>query len=229
MWVVCCGMIRSGSTLQYQVASELVERNGMGRRMGYRDFLDALPRDEADDTQFHVLKTHSLGDSFPSPGEAESVLIGYTFRDLRDVVASCMLAFDVDYERIQGERWLDFAVLQFDRIQKLNTSCSFRYEDFYNDIPRLVRQMASAMRMEVQAETVNAIAQDLAIPLQRKRSGAAEQPVVGDEVAYDGIHLLHSRHINKVEPGCYREVLTAAQIRDIEKKYENWLCQQGYL
>ena len=30
MWVFCGGMIRSGSTLQYQIAADLVERLGVG-------------------------------------------------------------------------------------------------------------------------------------------------------------------------------------------------------
>ena len=33
MWVFCCGMQRSGSTLQYQIAARLVEQAGLGQRL----------------------------------------------------------------------------------------------------------------------------------------------------------------------------------------------------
>ena len=35
MWVFCCGMQRSASTLQFQIAAELVERAGLGERVGW--------------------------------------------------------------------------------------------------------------------------------------------------------------------------------------------------
>ncbi len=36
-WVFCGGMNRSGSTLQYLLASELIERSGLGKRAPYVD------------------------------------------------------------------------------------------------------------------------------------------------------------------------------------------------
>ncbi len=33
--IICAGMIRSGSTLQYQVVSDLVEQRGLGQRAGF--------------------------------------------------------------------------------------------------------------------------------------------------------------------------------------------------
>ena len=37
MIIFCAGMYRSGSTLQYQVASELVEKNKLGKRVEWKE------------------------------------------------------------------------------------------------------------------------------------------------------------------------------------------------
>ena len=33
MWIFCCGMRRSGSTLQYQLTARIVEEEGIGKRV----------------------------------------------------------------------------------------------------------------------------------------------------------------------------------------------------
>ena len=33
MWIFCCGMERSGSTVQFQISAQLVEDAGLGKRV----------------------------------------------------------------------------------------------------------------------------------------------------------------------------------------------------
>lgn len=37
MWVFCCGMFRSASTLQFQITTRLVKDAGIGQQVGWID------------------------------------------------------------------------------------------------------------------------------------------------------------------------------------------------
>ncbi len=68
VWIVCCGMKRSGSTLQYQLAGSIVEKAGIGRLVG-----TVLPQEfatlrvsYASANGFLVVKSHSyIGELAP--------------------------------------------------------------------------------------------------------------------------------------------------------------------
>ncbi len=38
MWIFCCGMYRSASTLQFQIATRLVKDAGLGEQIGWIDW-----------------------------------------------------------------------------------------------------------------------------------------------------------------------------------------------
>src|SRR5271156_1399475 len=90
--LICCGMIRSGSTVQYQVVAELVERNSLGRRAGFVDeqnVVDVL----ADVRAIHgmtVVKAHQLIPQLRTALQEGTARLFYTFRDLRAVAVSAM-------------------------------------------------------------------------------------------------------------------------------------------
>src|SRR5512138_2281267 len=88
-WIFCGGMIRAGSTLQYQIASELIERLGLGRRTGYLPpaehawVLGARPV-----AGLSTFKTHELTEQVARQCRQSDAVALYIYRDLRDVVSS---------------------------------------------------------------------------------------------------------------------------------------------
>gem|GEM_PF-5430169 len=94
MWVFAGGMFRSGSTLQFQIVADLVERAGLGERCRWMmpdDFAEYARRSETgtDRSQtLRVFKTHVCKHAMRErlrDGRARAVRC---HRDLRDVVAS---------------------------------------------------------------------------------------------------------------------------------------------
>lgn len=103
MLIVCIGMLRSGSTLQYNLASELVEGAGLGQREGFfkRDELAAFkPRfvSWARDEALHVVKVHDW--NWELEGELGVDRIKYLscFRDPVEVATSAKRKFSYSLE-----------------------------------------------------------------------------------------------------------------------------------
>jgi hypothetical protein len=87
MLVICAGMCRSGSTWQYLVACDLLERTGPGERLGFLtppEFARVLA--EPPKGRWRVLKTHDGHAAFAEVLSQARCL--YCYRDLRDVAFS---------------------------------------------------------------------------------------------------------------------------------------------
>ena len=92
MWVFCCGMVRSGSTVQYQLTAEIVESVGVGRALGCaeREQFSQLQTQYMGEKGFLVVNCHKYFEEAAeliSEGEAKAV---YIYRDIRDVIVSIM-------------------------------------------------------------------------------------------------------------------------------------------
>ncbi|MEX0968008.1 MAG: sulfotransferase domain-containing protein [Bacteroidia bacterium] len=85
----CCGMIRSGSTWQYNIVGELLESRNRGMRSGFTGVGKLAELIDSGDEV--IVKMHEA-----LPAATEDVMAGtgkaiYSHRDLRDVAASLMV------------------------------------------------------------------------------------------------------------------------------------------
>ena len=103
MLVICNGMPRSGSTLQYNLAAEALEAQGPTIRVGFLDQLrnrKTLRRIEAmrDSDMVYIMKTH---DALLEPEfYTDRVKLLFTHRDRRDVAASLRKKTNKNIEEI---------------------------------------------------------------------------------------------------------------------------------
>ena len=89
MLVICCGMMRSGSTLQYNLALELVRAFGVGDAGGMLAQPSTLPALAAQypGAQMCILKAHVWPEELAEARARAPVRLIYCYRDLRDVLA----------------------------------------------------------------------------------------------------------------------------------------------
>lgn len=93
MLVVCNGMIRSGSTLQYNIVKSLLEETGNAKGHGYlkageqRTELSSLTR-YSESNQWHYFKTHEIDEVVGSSIKNNRLFVIYIDRELYDVAAS---------------------------------------------------------------------------------------------------------------------------------------------
>lgn len=159
--LVCNGMNRSGSTLQYNMARLLLERRGMGvgegavnaaelaRSPQYAAWLAA--------PQWHIVKTHQLLPDAPRELTAGRMAVCYIYRDLREVAGSYKRVWGVAGEPLLRE--LDEAVQTYEAVQQLpGRVLQQRYETATADLPQAVREMAAWLGLAVTAEEVAEVA-----------------------------------------------------------------------
>ena len=159
--IVCCGMKRSGSTLQFNMVQEIL-------RHAARDFenLKYIQGDrladvieDAKTSQTALFKCHDLPEVIAL--DAPKKLLLYTVRDPRDAYLSCknkwgkgpgqlpelMAKFASNY---QLARNVDHILIQ-------------RYEDFFGQEQKAIREIATFLGIDIDATAASAIADRLSI------------------------------------------------------------------
>ncbi len=166
--VMCNGMGRGGSTLQYNLARRLVEKCRAGVAHGY--MVDGLPHAQhvphetviqwSHDPGLHVVKAHEphslLGDLL----QTGAARVCYIYRDLRDVALSRRTAFG---ER--GDRLIDtiadhvgwYHELSGLRDQYPDAVVWQRYETVIADLPGAVREIATVLALSPDDDIVYAV------------------------------------------------------------------------
>lgn len=116
MLIICNGMIRSGSTLQYNLVCEVVGLTHETVREGFYsedDFERNADRfnEWVNDDKYHVVKMHEV---IEGDFDKNKVKYIYIFRDIRDVAVSVRRAFGFENKRLIRE--LDNAVNIFEKL-----------------------------------------------------------------------------------------------------------------
>src|SRR5262245_23834258 len=101
MFAICAGMLRSGSTFQYQIVSHLVETIHGGKRLGFMG-LDCVSeiRQEVLDYRWRVIKVHEPHAFFSGLLDEGRAKCFYTYRDVRDVMYSLMHRLGLGFDEI---------------------------------------------------------------------------------------------------------------------------------
>jgi len=230
--LICCGMIRSGSTVQYQVVAELVERNSLGRRAGFVDeqnVVDVL----ADVRAIHgmtVVKAHQLIPQLRTALQEGTARLFYTFRDLRAVAVSAMRKWELPFTHvIARDGWLEVAVRASDEILNLPNVCLSRYEDIMTALPGEVARWANSVGVAISASEMADLAQEFSLEAQKERIKRvrSEKPE-GKTDYYDSRSLLHHDHIFDGSIEGWKTQLEGWQIRQIERRFGGWLRDHDY-
>ena len=238
MLLICCGMPRSGSTLQFNIAWKTATAGGLGERVEWRSSNDwehadkELARLEAT-PELHVVKMHFPPDNGKKLAESGGrVRFVYVHRDLFDVVYSMKTKFNFSLthaiERIslalEAERWL--MERPADRVLIQN------YALLLNDLPKAVRQIAAFEGANLDENILDAISEELSINsayeksrqktprfehLRRKISRLLRRKITfADEDL-----MLHPNHVSehRGQIGIGREKLSKTEIAAVQSAF----------
>lgn len=218
-WIFCCGFIRSGSTLQYQIASELVERSDRGTRCGYLEQGDSLaPYGGAPIEGLRVLKSHFISDEMLSLLRAERAVVLYTYRDIPDVFSSAMRSFSKGHDELIDSGWLEFSHAQFLKIKDDPSLFLSNYDRLYDSLGDEVARLVDFLNLQVDPILIDEVTAFLSIGEQIKRASAVASDTFSGDV-YDAKHLLHKNHISNPEPGSSLHQFTQYQLERIKGLY----------
>jgi len=219
-------MHRSGSTLVWQIARLLLDgspglRNPRG--LSTSEFPAAAVKPE----DLLMAKVHFRPaldrDDFPQDGAKYL----YTFRDPRDVVASLYRkgrAKPGDPERgARNSRLIARRELRGDEFWRSREELWIgKYENFRDDIPALIRDIAKFLDIDVSADRVAEIESEVDLEAQAQRAIAAKQHGVDADLR------VTSNHITDGREGAWRDTLTSEELVAIEAESARWLVTHGY-
>lgn len=164
MLVLCLGMKRSGSTLQYNLARNLVE-SADSLEGGY--ILSMAPEqrsklfDEyAADTKLCVVKSHTMPPEAASL-PAEQVRFCYIYRDIRDVAVSIRAKGGLTGEKLLA--YLDTCIDDYHEIIQVDSLLKQKYEDVMADTPTAIRELADFLAVPVDDQLVQRINEQCSI------------------------------------------------------------------
>ncbi|MGD0206460.1 MAG: sulfotransferase domain-containing protein [Verrucomicrobiota bacterium] len=157
--VLCLGMSRAGSTLQYNLARTLVERLKAGSGLGFSLEEGELRRRVESIQDQHivgVLKTYNRDLNWVS-GWRGRVSILFIYRDLRDVYSSQKKKGRANLDDSNLEDFITRTNSDLDVIEKLRTThrmLSQKYEEVFLDLGTAARQIADFLGLQANEDDV---------------------------------------------------------------------------
>lgn len=219
MIVVCCGMRRSGSSLQYHIAKELISQVG-GHAEGwlsswqrFDEIAETFPA-----TQFIACKVHLYLPKYSvvarrlfSTGHARGL---YIFRDPRDVAASLKrfrpkldLAVEMNAVADTHRLWIKHPGLYVSR-----------YDDVVDSIEGETIRIARVLNIAISVEQAYSIADKLSMDNMRK-----QLPTSG----YSEDRILWDNHIFTGKNGLWRHELTENEISTVTRLTADIIAEYG--
>lgn len=248
MLVLCAGMPKAGSTLQYNVCKEL-----LGDRLAIDYGWVPAPRLAkgfqpawgGDDGGHSVLKCHQLPGWVDDVAGSAELRIVSTYRDLRDVAASAM-EFEPDRSFDKILEVLEMTVREVTRLEGLGTCLIQRYETMTSNLESAVREIGSYLDCPATDDEVKNIVERWNVQAAKKRATQANlaserrrrprlrfrrsDKDTGSAKQWDSETLLRPTHISTSEgrPGRFEGILSRDETGLIERRFGEWLREHAY-
>ena len=224
--------MRSGSTLQYNIAAELIERAQAGSRAQWIDDHEAYFASYRDQPGLIVFKSHILTPQIKAIIGAGAGLVLTCHRDVRDCVASWQSKTGGNLS-FQGA--LDFsfcAINQLSGWEELNCTYKLvsRYEDFAIDADSEIQRVAEFLGLELDPGAALEITSALTTSsLQERLASLGEDDLtMRGGSTWDTKTLLHINHFNGGLIGRAKEELSNDLYSALTDIHSDWLLAHGY-
>ncbi|MCI0574959.1 MAG: sulfotransferase domain-containing protein [Chloroflexi bacterium] len=170
--IVCNGMNRAGSTLQYNLVRGLVEKMGLGQGEGFilREQIhdcQTLLQAWGQDGRWHVVKMHDLPPGAAEMTAAGTMVIGYIYRDIRGVAASYKRVWQFEGEKLLEE--LDRAVATYYAVGRLPQHVLWqKYEEVMADLPQAARELAAFLNLAPSPALLDEVVRECSVDSMKK-------------------------------------------------------------
>jgi hypothetical protein len=240
MWVFCCGMYRSASTLQFQITSRLVKDAGLGEQIGWIDAMrfDTVRDRHADTPKLKVIKVHTCTEPIAAEFLQGNALGIYTFRDIRDVFVSSMKQRDKSFDYVWQAEFIEQCLENYKQWTQLPNVLISRYETIMQDLSHEVDRIANHLGISLEPSQAQSIAADYSIEIQQARIQQFTHSLLQKTLApndhreivdyHDEETLLHMNHINSAQVGHWRNDLSMQEAAQICDRVEQWCAENAY-
>ena len=160
MLVVCCGMPRSGSTLQYNLVRSLLRQTGKGQDQGF-----FLPDEQSlqapqlniwlNDSAFHAIKAHELSNELAALTSSDRAFFLWSERDLLQVAASAIRSSGQGIPQILTS--LDEALKTHEKASQARNFISQEYTLLDEEPLTAVQQIVSMLNFDTSSISIESI------------------------------------------------------------------------
>ena len=232
LWIICCGMNGSGSTVQYLLTKEIVEKHG-GLAVGFTiDFAETFQEHDGTGSLL-VVKSHRYSKEarkLLDQGRARAV---YIFRDIRDSIAN---AYRKNPDTVRNlytlDSILDRRLKVFDKWKDVEPRLVSRYENTVNDLKSEALRISRFLELQISDQVATELAQKYSLEAQKKHIATFDFERDGvfwrERRYFDPATQLHSNHIGTGKSGAFQSILTPLEIAYIEYVAYDWLRDNGF-
>ena len=229
MIIFCCGLMRSGSTLQYKLTQTLVEKLDKGCGLGWLPSIqnrdDAFHRaTETDRDSYYIVKIHGYNPDFGDLIMRDRARAIYVYRDMRDVVTSFMSWKKWSFDRVMRDKWIEKVMRDSKNWESLEQIHISQYEVLMQNLEDEVLKIAHHLGLEIGKDLAKEVAEECSIDRQKKQT----ELMKSKQEKIDSQQILHQNHISSGKSQRWRQELSAAEVAYIEQKSSSWLLSHGY-
>jgi len=230
MWVFAAGMQRSGSTVQYQIAKELIKLARSGCDFGWiaPENHYTLNKQYDYENGLCLLKSHRVTDFIKDQMEFYNAVAIYSHRCILDVISSLKEKNKLNYTKDRLQAIVLEIKRSHDQWMQWDNIVSQSYEDLIGNLEGCVNEIAIALNINVTKNESKKIADVLDINNQRRLIESLRHADglvrVDENNIYDPESLLHLNHISDGGIGRYKKNLTHSEIEIIKSVWPEGIC-----
>jgi hypothetical protein len=195
------GMIRSGSTLLYNIARIiLLEKYKYKISCGWVDDFDKLKKNK-----IYLIKTHSIG----IKELLFSNIVFYSYRDVRESLLSFKIKFGIE----PTIELCDSQIKQYMFLK--NRALFFSYEELTDDLNIQINKIAKKIKVDINSDDVIQ-----KLPKLHKSNKISSK--------YEYNTLMHDEHGTMMNKNDWKNLLNNNLVDEIQEKYKWWFNETGY-
>lgn len=236
MWLIACGMNRSGSTVQYQIAVKIAQTQRNTQLVGWvspAQTAQVLGAAKDDNNTWYLAKLHDYDqvvDTFWSKLNPKAL---YIYRDIRDVVVSTMHMENWAFDSPEIGTTINRSLRNYRYWSQKPGIFISRYEELMQEggLQREVEKIASYMGIGLSIEEIERITSEVSIKSNKRyieQFDYEKKGVKYPNTRFDPASLFHNNHIRSGETGQWRTELTPEQVAVVETWAGGWLEECGY-
>jgi hypothetical protein len=203
--ILAAGMPRSGSTWLYNAVRLLIasKTGSADFSAGWIEDFDAMLK-----AQRMLLKIHDFDESWSK----QSSLILYSFRDVRDVLASMNRKFGVTPTFQRAKKFIENDV-KWRSVSLYN----LRYETMLGAPKSIIEDLSGVLAIACDSDAILSKLNSL----DYNDSGPKND-------RYHMTNLLHKNHITDGRPGSWKNSLDETVVKEIEQTFRGWFLENDY-
>jgi hypothetical protein len=234
VFLICCGMYRSASTWQYLVASEIVETNALGQRIGFihGDAFDEADYPSASEGRLLVLKCHDYHPVYGELVRKGRAKVIYSYRDIRDVACSLMWKLNFSFEQVVESEAFRQALRSYYEWTSLPGALRQSYDAIVGQPTRSAQEIADHLGLPLDDAAAGKIAEKYGREANLARANRLNEALARQGVdmslpesmlLHDPETLLHWNHIRPAPWRSWRELLGLREVNLLDPVVSQWL------